>query len=68
MALIDCPNCGHKVSSRAVKCPACEWLLNKDTSENQIIDQIISVEKLDTIIRTPFKLGRDWYSDFDGCI
>ena len=36
MSLIICPNCGKKVSDKAIKCPKCGCLLNKTTIQNDM--------------------------------
>lgn len=34
MALVQCPNCGKNVSSKATKCPACGFELPKEVEQN----------------------------------
>lgn len=39
MALIKCPQCGHGISDKAVRCPKCSCVLNKATGAGQACEE-----------------------------
>ena len=50
MALINCPECGKRVSSYALNCPDCGYPINKEKLDNQIDDSVINDEQINAEI------------------
>ncbi len=51
MALIDCPNCGNKISTSARKCPQCGTILNR-------VSKPVEVAPVPPVIRTDDELSQ----------
>lgn len=54
MAIIDCPECTHKISDQSVSCPKCGFINNKKDSlvkESQVIQTQEKMPILEYIYR-----------------
>lgn len=49
MALINCPECGKKVSDQAVACPDCGYPIAKANTKGTVLIKIGNVARTNTI-------------------
>jgi len=74
MALINCPDCKHRVSDQAISCPNCGYPLRKTETMTHSVSQIGSVATIGWDELQDLKVqgwrvvdeDEDWYTDGDG--